>query len=487
MNLSLLYEYLKLLNANQRAFFSSHYSLKEKTKKKDMLLLYKTLIKQKKFDENKIKQIFKSKNLARLTRRLYDIVEEYMLLFDSKSDKYAEIFNYIIRAKKQKQLGITERAEYLLIKAKKLAYEVEDLNYLAIIMKELSSIYLIKNDFQSLENLEIEKLPQITTELSQYFSFVKMRITLIQYGLKRPNEQVGKLFNKKELKLLELNKNELNSECFEQQLYLNSMYHLILRNTKKSYEYQLQSLIFYESNKNSANYNFTRHNNLLYNTLRTQINFNKLKEAKISLDKLKNLEDNPNHFINDRITAIYKFRKANGELMYYNVKENYEQIVTDEKKNNDIISLYEIYVSKPQVFTIRFFTGFAFFALKNYDKASDYFKYLLDDKQIKLRKDIEEVAQLMYLICIYELDKGTFAKSIFDATSRFLKLKTNVRVESICDQLIMDLIGKLLKPLMDAKAIKSLKNNYKIKFLNLSKENETERERIIELGVFYWL
>jgi len=491
LSLSSLYEYLQLLNANQRAFFHSHYTLKEKEKKKDMLLLYKVLLKQKKLDEKAVKKVFKNKNLARLVRRLFEIIEDYMLLFDKKMDKYSEIFNLVVKAKKQRAIGLLDRAEFLLLKAKKLTEEVEDANYLTIILKELSEIYIINYDFDTLSNIQKlfnSNLEQVTKELNLYFSLVNMRIKLRQVVTNNLNTDKLDVFTPKELDILSLSESELNSECLEQQLYINNVYYALLKDNKKAYKYQLKSIDFYEAkgvkNRLLTYINFTRYALLIYNKFHSEMRNNNFEEAEQTFFKFMNLEKEKNYFTNARAIGLYKIRKSNIQLYYYLAIKNFSKIIELEKENLDTIKNFSHLVPLANIFTIQYFTGFSYFTQKNYNNASDYFKELIDNKKIKQRKDIESVSQIKYLICIYELDGGLFAKSILNSCNRIIKQNhPNVRTYF----LVIELIGKLLKPLITKFEEAKLKSSYLKIFNTLCKKVKFEADKFEELGLIYWL
>jgi len=492
LNLSSLYEYLQLLNANQRAFFHSHYTLKEKEKKKDMLSLYKKLLKQKKLNEKVIKREFKNKNLARLVRRLFEIIEDYMLLFDKKMDKYSEIFNLVVKAKKQRAIGLLERAEFLLLKAKKLAEEVEDANYLTIILKELSEIYIINTDFDTLLNIQKlinSNLQQVTKDLDLYFSLVNMRIKVRHLAITNTLAvDKSKVLTKKELNILAINEDELNSECLEQQLFINNIYYAFLnQDNKKAYEYQLKSIEFYEDTrvKNRLNQsNFTRYTSLIHNKFQSEMRDDNFKEAHQTMLKFLGLEKEKKYFTNIRTTGFYKIRKANIQLYYYQAVKDFSKILELENENLEIIKNYKELIPPANIFTIQYFTGFSYFTFKNYNLASDYFKLLIDNKMIKQRKDIETVSQIKYLICVYQLDGGIFAKSILNSCSRIVKLNhPNVKIYV----LVLELVGKLLKPLITKFEAEKLKSSYLKKIVSLSKKEKFEADKFEELGIIYWL
>lgn len=491
MSLSSLYEYLQLLNANQRAFFHSHYTVKEKEKKRDMLLLYKILIKQKKLDEKAVKKLFKNKNLGRLVRRLFEIIEDYMLLFDKKMDKYSQIFNLVVKAKKQRAIGLLDRAEFLLLKAKKLTEEVEDANYLTIILKELSELYMLNSDFDTLLNIQElfnSNLEQVTKELNLYFSLVNMRIKLRQVVSNTLNSTELNFFSPKELKILSLSEKELNSECYEQQLYINNVYYALLRDNKKAYKYQLKSIDFYEEqgveNRLLTFLNFSRYALLIYNKFQSEMRFKNFKDAEQTMFKFLNLEKEKKYFTNKRVIGLYKIRKANIQIFYYKEIKSFDKIIELENENLDTIKNYAQLEHPANIFTIQYFTGFSYFAQKNYNKASDYFKNLIDNKNIKQRKNIESVSQIKYLICIYELDKGNFAKSILNSCTRIIK-QNDINAKTYF--LVIELIGKLLKPLISKLEESKLKSKYLKTMTTLGKKVQFEADRFDELGLIYWL
>lgn len=444
-----LYDLIQSMTPQQKINFKVFY---KKTASKDSVYmrLFEAISSQKEYDESKILKEFNKTNgrkwLTTAKVRLFNMIIRTITLYESDLD--TQIQEKLHAARIFQRKGLFKLAYQLIKQVRKLTEQYEKFELMPQILdaeRALVSKFFFKKKRLSEHiklNKEHEKLIQNIHELSLNKAAMYLSISYgAVKGLARNKREINQL--RKQLKLPEKEPLKDKSKIYYYATYAN--FYRLVGNFEESYKFSQQTVSTIELRKEFIEDNIRMYIASLHNLVLVQQEAKKLENAKVNLEKLKNILPGYKSY---KTQASFSIKKISGmtktELGTYlesvYMIETNQYLLTGEfekgVKRIDAIKAdlerfsHLTYGNKTVSVIIHYNFAYLYFGVEKYEEALDWLNIVLNNESSYLQEDLFAITKVANLIFHYELGNENLLEHFVRSTYRFLyKRKRLYKIE----------------------------------------------------------
>ncbi|MBS1516717.1 MAG: hypothetical protein JSS91_01375 [Bacteroidetes bacterium] len=472
-----LFQLIKSLEQSEKRYFKVFASLHIKDAENNQYLkLFDAIDGQGSYDEKELKKIFAGEKFIRqihvAKNYLYGNILKSLRLYHAERSKVNELMDILRDVQILFDKSLYKQCRKLLNKAKKIAYTYEKhAQILAVLDWEKTlartGSYSDTNESELLSyynehNLATEKL----SNLNEYWNLATKAFLF--------RKKKGDIRDKKDL-------NKFN-DIFKHKLLLSDKYATSF--LSKTFYYNLKGL-YYLTNKDFNNLLIYAEKTVkllednpvlmkednyiasLYNLLLVQIELKKFDNALTTINRIRSIDTsspalNTRIFVTSYDTEINLYMKTGefqkGEKLVPMIDEGLEKMKSRINKESKILFDYNI--------------AYVYFGLNKYEQSLKRINEIINDKDLKIREDIQCFARVINLLIHYELGNFDLIEYIIKSTKRYLSSKNKFnKFESIT----LDQIRKL---------ISGKNTDKKYIFVEWKKKLESISDDILEINAF---
>ena len=444
-----LFQLIKSLDQSEKRYFKVFASMHIKKSDNNYVRLFdfidKQSINQGKYDEEEVKKHFKNEKFIRQLHvskgYLYNNILKSLRLYNSEKNKVNELYGLLRDIDILFDKSLYSQCKKLLAKAKKIAATYEKhVQMLEIIDMEKVIARVeayAKRSEEDLDNIyyEVNDATEKIRNVNDYWRLsTKSFFIRKKYGNVRDTTDL-KNFN--ELMKNPLLQSEARATTYmSKNFYYNikGLYYLTNKDYKNLLKYCKKLVSFLESNPvlmRPDNY-LAALNNLLI----VQMENKKYNDAIVSINKMRNIETG-----SGSIKAQIFVRSYDTEINLYLLTGEFEKGVELIGNIEEGLSRYKNKINQEAEILFYYNIAYLYFGLGRYDKVIDWLNKIFNQKELKLREDIQCYARLLNLFVHYELENYDFLEYDIKSTRRFLESHGNLKE---FEKTVLNFIRKLI-------------------------------------------
>lgn len=480
---SQLFELVHSLSQSEKRYFKIFSSFQAGTKV--YLDLFNAIVRQKEYDEQKLKNKLNIRAFAAAKKYLYNLIMRSLRSQQQSHNVSMEIKDKLKDVEILFQKGLFEHSNKLLVKAKKLAQAYQKHPLLIEIYQlehMIANVAFNTSQHKRIFEKGYEESTGTIEALKEQMEHRKI-INLLIYKRSR----LGKIIRSENerMEIYKKAKPLLDKDPETLLSYRTGIFHYII---KELYYYSIGDIeAAYRSSKNSI-----RHmesdpvqlkqelNNYMFglnNLMNSQIALHKYEEIKVSIDKLQLIEANTT-IERARIFGFY----ASKEIIYFvytgRHKEGLMHVPVIEKQ----LIQYEGIIHKPACYALYVNIEVLYIVCGKFHDALHWNNRILNDPEIESFHDFYSNARISEIIIHYELDNLETVQSLIRSYYQFLIKNTGqYRYENSLVRFFKNLIN-----ITD-------RRNLKAEFIRFHKEllelayDPYEREAFDFFNLIYWM
>lgn len=432
-----LHQLVKSLSKQEKRYFKLYASRHVIGDKNKYVLLFDSIDKQEKYDEDKIRKKFRKETF---TKQLH-VTKNYLrkLILDSLRNFHAtraedKFHTFLRNAQILFDKGLTKMSKKILNKAKKSALDNERFLQLLEIYRWEHSLIHNTNDRERLEtyvNVDIKKELEFLDRYRNLLEFQLLNDQLfVQYwkkGIARKDEEKRALATllEKELYKDVNNAKSVNAKFY----YYNSLftYYYCIGELEKSYEPMLSLVQMIENDMEGMRNDMTKYIGALNNLYVVQKH---IHEDEAGLKTLRKMRKIPAKSLVQKAEVFTRSYLL--ETDHYISTGNFDQAMKSLKEIETGIRKFQDIIDKQSRLAFYYNLTLIYFGADEFSKSLDWNNLLLNDPDLHIREDIQSYGRLINLIIHYELGNDQLLEYIVKSTHRFLdKRKRLFKVETI--------------------------------------------------------
>ncbi len=425
-----LFELIQSMSKTEKGYFkkfTARYAPKEKGQKNNYIRLFEAIDRQKTYHEPQLLQQFAKekfvKNFAWTKKYLYDQILTSLEAFHASKSEAVQVKQLIGRSQILYNRGMFKQCQKLLSKAKKKALTYE---YLLLLL-EIFSI-----ERKLIVNLETKNVKKKLGDLLQQRHAVLRQIQNKEVYLElncrlyihakssmsvHSPEVIAELNNIIQHPLLQKKENALSFIARTYYYSCNSIYHNILGQAHKAYEYAKNLVQLWEQfphfKKESPARYISSINNFLIRCRRMQ----KYEESVQYLNALRDINTGGHVDLEiKQFLAIY-----NNQMSLLVDQKKYEKAILLLPEMEEWLETYENKLSKEWVLAFYVNATDLHFRTGKYEEALIWVNKILSNENIGIRKDLYTSARLLKLVLHHELQHDFLVEHFSRSTQRFME------------------------------------------------------------------
>lgn len=419
-----LFLLIKSLTKAEKRHFTL-YALRHSGEENQYVKLFNSIDKQEKYDESKIKNLFKedklSNNFRVAKKYLYDILLESLAVFHKTSSVNRELKTLLIQVEVLNEKGLFEQCRKLLEKAKELAYKRE--NYFIINdILELEYNILVAGRFSKISEEELRvffdnkiKNIEIVKNISEYEHLSARMFSLyLQGGEMRDKETLGKFKKIMDEPLLRDEKGALS--FFAEALRLNTsvVYYEKVGDYENSHKCAEKIVALFEERPFFINKRMNSYLSALSNLFVLQKGLKKYDECRRTIEKFNSVTPPSKKA---EITLFINSGQA--QLNLYNDTGSFEEGLAAIPAIEAKLREYAGSISKSDEMVFYFNIAHICFGAGKYGDSLNYINKIINNETYA-RFDILYYSWLLQLIIHFELNNTEYLPYLIKHTYRFL-------------------------------------------------------------------
>lgn len=457
--------------------------------KNNYLELFDAIDAQKKYNEQALRKKFEKhafvKQMFVIKNYLYELILKSLNVYHHEMNSEAQIRSLVQSFDVLFDKGLHELCDKLIRRAEKIAIQSENFPLLVEVLhkkhqlkKSHSEYYLDENEID-----ELIALKKCTTEklanLVQYEELHdKLQNRIHKNGwYVRTEEQLSheyssivstNIFSQEALAL---------SDRSRRYYYINnSLFSYLKGDAASSYSYSRKLVNMFESAPEITTGDMAEYIAGLSNLVFTSMRMGNYYEARVNIEKLKNIETS------SEMLAIKLFRAASlPELIMCNYSSQPENGLKIAMEAESKLSQYGKHMAKQDVYYFLYNISCLNFKAGKFKEAAKYLYKITNDPEAQLMSDVQANSRILNLIVKFELEEVDLLPHIIRSTYRFL-LKQNRyhRFENVILSFIRKLPSSTDQSLIHE--FKSLKSE-----LEAISSDVHEKNAIDFFGIIPWL
>lgn len=426
-----LFQLIKSLDQSEKRYFKVFATMHIKgAESNKYVTLFDAIEKQDEYDEAAIRKEFKNEkflNQLHVAKNyLYNNILKSLRLYHSDKSKLNELIDILRDVQILYDKSLYKQCRKLLDKAKKIAYTYEKhaqilavldwektlartLSYTSSSEKELMQFYEEHND-------AIDKLSNI----NEYW-----KLSMNSYFLRKKQ---GEIRDKEELKKFnEIIKHPLLQSEDKATSFLSKTFYLNIRAlyyfTNKDYKNLLTHTVNLVDllEKNPLLMKEDNYIASLYNLLLVQIQLKKYDDALKTVKKLRGMETK-----SPTMQARIFVTSYDTELNLYLKTGEFEKGIPLVKEIEEGLETFREKINKESEVLFAYNIAYLYFGLAEYENSLKKINQIINDKELKIREDIQCFARILNLLIHYELNNYDLIEYIMKSTRRYLSNKNKL-------------------------------------------------------------
>ncbi|MFM7022062.1 MAG: hypothetical protein ACKOXB_03725 [Flavobacteriales bacterium] len=487
---SKLHELIHSLTKAEKRHFKLHASFAMKNSEdKQFFRLFDILEKAKSYDEEKViaqlpdvKEFFVIKNV------LYNsILKSLSALYTEKSPRMftrSKLSEIEVLFRK----GLYKQGHKQIEQTKKKAEQNEQFETLLQLINMEQKLLVSAMSFKSLKSYkerirvlmdETKKVLIIIENIKEYDSLVlpitRLHFEGAQYQQKQDLHYLQELMKNE---LLQSENKALSKRALLNFHYIWGVYYKLIHHKEKALPYFQKRLNLFEETAVFKEELFADYLSTLQ--LATELAANQPQLAEEWLKKLTQLYSQKESLAPEQQTSLFIYFFL-ASVEYCKNKGDYKAILKQEETIKEGINVYQEQINAGLQQELMYYIGYAYFALGKFAQSKLILKQIIENKSTGIKSDIFNLANILYLLCLYETEEHSLVKSVAKSWLKSLD-KENVYHE--IDAEIIYLVIKLI----GVEKTRTRRQYYDFRDYLMSRQFELEHLKLYKyFDVFAWL
>ena len=481
-----LFDLIHALSGSEKRYFKI-FATKNQAANVKYLQLFEIIDKQTVYDEAAIKSAiykattFETRKFSELKNYLYELILRSLQSYDEKTSVDFKLKNMLANVRVLAKRSFYKDAKSILAKARKIAEQYEMfLIILEIIAWEKriayaeSDISFLDKNLEQLNVIEQNSIQNLQSELDYWNIYFNLLIHSKKEATLRSEEKKQWLNRFFDNKLLIQN---LVLPTFQANiLYHRSYgyYYFSVGDYQRFYEQNNILIDLMESNEKRLKEDPSHYISVINNQIFACGMLRKYKEVDANLQKLKAVKAQT---VDDdfKIFTQYYLNKLVLCIESGDFEQGQKMIAARENE----IAQYKKLIFKENFHLLY---AYIYFGLKDFDASLFWLNRLLDMPKTIVRKDLQSVARIIYLVVHYEMGNSILLESLLRSTYRYLRKQDRFYG---FESSILKFIRKS-KDLVGRQQIKVAYADLKVEFEQLS-ENPSEKAIFRYFNFMAWI
>ena len=435
-----LFSLIKSLTKSEKRFFKLNSSLQSGDK--NYLKIFDFIEKQKKYDEEELKDHFKNetfiKHLPSEKNHLYKLLLKSLRAYYSdrtiSSQLKQEIKNVEILYKKAlyKECGkFVKRAKAQARKYEKFYYWFELINWEKKLLEEAYESGVFSQDLDKLIEEETEVIEKLRNLAEYHILYSKINYIFRSGGFTRNQEEREIVAGIADYHLIKGKNTALSTRATTICYYIKGLCAASMRDYEDALVNFKKAKSVMESQPHIQQDLQTRYIQTLNFLLHCYIDSYKFDRAEEIINQLKALQGQKAYNSLDSsvrlFTSIYI-----GQMNSYNRQGKFEKTLDLVPQIEKSLENYGDKINKEKMLLITYNTAYAHFGVGNFKLALKNINDVLNDNEKMLRQDIYSFARIFNLVIHFELNNHDFLEYDMKSTARYLnKHQKDYEVEKL--------------------------------------------------------
>lgn len=477
-----LFNLIESLTKSEKRFFKLNSSLQ--SGEKNYIKIFDFIEKQKKYDEEELKQAFKNEtfieHLPSEKNHLYKLILKSLRAFYSDQTISAQLKQEIKNIEVLHKKALYKECSKFVLRAKKIAkryekfyYWYELISWERVLLEEAYEEGVFSVDINALIDEEAEVIEKLRNLAEYQILYSKINFIFKSGGFSRNDEERKVVEEIADYHLIKGKNTAISVRATSICYYIKGLCAASIRDYDDAVVNFRKAKKVMDKNPDIKLDLQGRYISTLNFLLNCYIDKNDFLNAQRFLDEIKDL---PNQKGYDSIDSKMKIFSSIGigEIQLYNRRGDF-------KKSNELFENLEIQLesnkkklTKEKILLFNYSKAYMQFGIGEYKPALKTLNLVLNDNEKKLRQDVYSFARIFNLIIHYELENFDFVEYEVKSTSRFLtKHEKDYQIEKV----FIKFIKKLAK--------EEFASNKKEIFLSFYEEinelmNEAQEQVILE-------
>ena len=435
-----LFKLIKSLSKSEKRFFKLSSSLQSGDK--NYLKIFDFIDKQKKYDEDSLKQEFLGttfiNHLPSEKNHLYKLILKSLRSYYSEqtisSILKQEIKNVEILYKKAlyKECGkFVKRAKKMAEEHEKFYYWFELLSWEKRLMAEAFESGDFTVDLDKLIKEEEEVIAKLRNLAEYQILYSKINYVFRSGGFTRNESERQVVEEIANYHLIKGKNTALSTRAASICYYIKGLCSATNRNYQESFTFFNKVRLILDNNKKLKADLSQRYVTTLSHLLNCYLDDSNFEEAEKLIHELRGIHTQKG--FNSMDIRVKLFTSSNNaEILMNNKQGEFEKSFELINSIGDTIQDYGEKIPKEQHLMFTYNMAYTYFGIGDYKKSLSFINELLNDNEQKLRQDIYSFARLFNLLIHYELGNYDFLEYSIKSTSRYLsKYEKDYQIESV--------------------------------------------------------
>ncbi|MGD1844207.1 MAG: hypothetical protein ACFB10_02320 [Salibacteraceae bacterium] len=449
-----LFKLIRSLSKSEKRFFKLSSTLQ--AGEKNYLKLFDAIERQKEYNEDEIKDQFKSerfiKHLPSEKNHLYKLILKSLRAYHADSSVSSMLKEDIKSIEILYEKALYYECSKLIRKAKKLAYSHEKFYYLSELIswekRLLEEEYLSGRFDKNLDDLiheEQEVIEKLRNVAEYQILYSKINYVFRMRGYARNDQEKEIVEEISSHPLIKGKNTALSQRAAATCYYIQGLCAVTKHELETSFAKFSRVVDIFERNpsliQDIPKQYLKSLNNLLYYYTDTR-QFEAFFEL---IQKMRSLQDRPGFTSTDIKMKLFT-TTYNSELLAYDRMGDYERGIAIVQEVMEGLERFSDKITKEEVILFYYNIAYIYFGAGEFRQSLHWLNRVLNDNEPNLRQDVYSFARLFNLIIHFELGNYDLLDYIVKSTSRFyLKRKREYDREYRFETVFLKYIKKLAK------------------------------------------
>lgn len=435
-----LFSLIKSLTKSEKRFFKLNSSLQ--TGEKNYLKIFDFIEKQKKYDEDELKENFKNetfvKHLPSEKNHLYKLLLKSLRAYYSdrtvSSQLKQEIKNVEILYKKAlyKECNkFVKRAKAVARQYEKFYYWFELINWEKKLLEEAYESGEFNQDLDELIEEETEVIEKLRNLAEYHILYSKINYIFRSGGFTRNEKEREVVAEIADYHLIKGKNTALSTRATTICYYIKGLCAASIRDYEDALINFKKAKSVMDAKPKIKDDLQTRYIYTLSFLMHCYIDSYRFDKAEEVVEQLKALEDEKAHNSLDSKVRLFTSRFI-GQMVLYNRQGLFEKTLELVPEIEEGLTRFEDKINKEKTLLFTYNTAYAYFGVGEYRKALKNINDVLNDNEKMLRQDIYSFSRIFNLIIHFELNNHDFLEYDMKSTQRYLnKHEKDYEVEKL--------------------------------------------------------
>jgi len=423
-----LFSLIKSLTKSEKRFFKLNSSLQ--TGDKNYLKIFDFIEKQKKYDEEELKDHFKNetfvKHLPSEKNHLYKLLLKSLRAYYSdrtvSSQLKQEIKNVEILYKKAlyKECNkFVKRAKALAKDYEKFYYWFELINWEKKLLEEAYESGVFNQDLDELIKEETEVIEKLRNLAEYHILYSKINYIFRSGGFTRNEKEREVVAEIADYHLIKGKNTAISTRATTICYYIKGLCAASIRDYEDALTNFKKAKSVMDSNPKIKSDLQTRYIYTLSFLLHCYIDSYKFEKADELISQLLELETQKTYNSLDSKVRLFTSRFI-GQMQLYNRQGNFKKTLELVPQIEEGLARFEDKINKEKKLLFTYSTAYAYFGIGEYRTALKFINEVLNDNEKMLRQDVYSFARIFNLVIHFELNNHDFLEYDMKSTARYL-------------------------------------------------------------------